>query len=264
MNSPAPPTDHPPADQSSADHSRHPVGGICWIDLGVRDCPAAVRFYSRLFGWEFAPPDPTGYRLASLDGHLVAALGPAEDPGPPYWTVYVHTTDAAATAQAAVRTGGTLIVPPTPAGDAGIAATIRTPSGAPLSLWQPRTHTGTWTSTRRGTLAYATLRTATPHDDQAFLRAVLGWQLEPDGVIICQNRHVGRWTTPAPDPRPAATPAWLVAFHLDDNDAATQRAIDLGARAHDTRSGALTDPTGATFAITTPRRPTHGQTRPTR
>jgi predicted enzyme related to lactoylglutathione lyase len=184
--------------------------------------------------------------LAILAGHFVAALGPAEDPGPPYWTVYVHTADAAASARLTVQAGGTLIAPPTPAGAAGIAAVIRTPGGARLSLWQPGTSTGTWASGHPGTLADCTLRITTD-DDHAFLHTVLGWRLEPDGIITGPNGYVGRWITHG---GLTATPEWLVAFHVEDQQAATQRATALGARAHGTRSDILTDPTGAMFAIT--------------
>jgi predicted enzyme related to lactoylglutathione lyase len=248
MNGSAPSAELPPTDHPSPDQAQHPVGGICWIDLGVPDVQVATDFYSGLLGWQVAPPDHTGYRLASLAGHFIAAFGPAEDSGLPYWTVYVHTADAAVSAQLTVQAGGTLVAPPTPAGEAGIAAVIRTPGGARLSLWQPGTHTGTWASGHPGTLADCTLRIT--NDDHAFLHTVLGWRLDPDGVMTGPNGYVGRWTSHGAE---TATPEWLVTFHVEDTQTATQRATALGARAHGRRPEILTDPSGATFTITSRR-----------
>lgn len=53
----------------------HPVGSICWIDLGVADVDAAASLYRALLGWAIGPPDPSGHLFASLRGHLIAALG---------------------------------------------------------------------------------------------------------------------------------------------------------------------------------------------
>ncbi len=130
--------------------SEHPAGSVCWFELGVADAGAAASFYSELFGWTVAEPDETGYRLASLYGQPVAALGPADDPGPPYWTVYLHTADISASIQAVTTAGGTIISPPAPVGDAGVAAVVRDPQGGPPSLWQPIPHPGSsasWSQT---------------------------------------------------------------------------------------------------------------------
>ena len=149
-----------------------PAGGVCWVDLGTPDVEAAAAFYSALLGWDVEPADPAGYRLAGLHGHPVAALGPAEEPGPPYWTVYAATPDVAATARAASTAGGTVVVPPTPAGDAGVSAVVRGPDDLPLSLWQAGTHAGTWTSRRPGAFAGVRLRTEEPAAHAGFLQSV--------------------------------------------------------------------------------------------
>jgi predicted enzyme related to lactoylglutathione lyase len=109
-------------------------GSACWFDLGVTDTGRAADFYSALLGWEIAPPDDSGYRVASLNGRLVAALGPAEDPGPPYWTVYHHTRDAAATASAVKAAGGTVVTPAARVGELGISATVRDPAELGASI----------------------------------------------------------------------------------------------------------------------------------
>lgn len=211
---------------------------VCWVDLGVRDPDHAASFYGQLFGWTVAAPDETGYRLASRGGNLVAAFGPAEDPGVPYWTVYVRTTDIAASVDAIAAAGGAVVVPPTPAGDAGVSAVVRDPYGVPLSLWQPGTHDGT------GAVAGVQLRLDAPRGQSAFLRAALGWQVRPDGTITYHDRTVATWVSVARRASP-----WLVSFAVDDRTAAVERAVALGASRDPDRPDVLVDPTGATFAV---------------
>jgi predicted enzyme related to lactoylglutathione lyase len=208
----------------------HPVGGVCWIDLGVPAVEAAVSFYSGLFGWTIADPDETGYRLAGLRGHLVAALGPAEDPQPPYWTIYVHTADILASTGAAVDAGGTVVVPPTPAGDAGVSAIVHGPDGDQVSLWQPGRHTGTHANGEHGTFAGVRL------EPSEFLLTTLNWRKEPDGTITHAGRTVATW-----GPR-------LVYFVVTDVAAAIERAVRLGA-SH-AEADVLIDPAGARFGVT--------------
>ena len=220
-------------------------GGVCWIDLGVADVPAAVAFYRGLFGWQPAEPDSSGYRLALIDGHPVAAFGPGEDAGPPYWTVYAHTTDIGATVAAVAAAGGSIVVPPSPAGAAGTAAVVRDPYGGPLSLWQPGTHAGTHPGGRHGTLAGVELRTDRIDGTARFLHAALGWRCRPDGTVTHHGRTVATWTAHA---KPSGPSPWLVTFHVDDVAAAEARATELGASIDAARL--LTDPFGAAFALT--------------
>ena len=230
--------------------SEHPVGSVCWIDLGIVDVNAAAAFYGQLFGWAVATPDESGYRLASLHGHLVAALGPANDPGARYWTVYLHTADIAASVDAVTAAGGTVVVPPARAADAGVSAAVRDPRGAPLSLWQPGTHSGTYASGKHGTLAGIQLHIDDLEDTRDFLRAALGWQVQPGGTITRQGRTVATWS-PRPgtgrSPRPSP---WLVSFCVADVAATCERALKLGATAPGLEPNVLVDPAGALFAIT--------------
>jgi uncharacterized protein len=192
----------------------------CWFDLGVTDVDAAASFYSSLFGWTVAEPDATGYRLISLNGHLVAALGPADDPGPPYWTVYLHTSDIEASMAAVLAAGGTIVVPPTPAGAAGVAAVVRDPDGGPTSFWQPGNHRGT-----HGAFAAVQVRTDAA---AAFLRAVAGWE-------------------PPIGPGSGSSSPWLVSFHVTDVAATVAKAVELGASV--VSSTVLRDPAGAVFGV---------------
>ncbi|WP_433603072.1 VOC family protein [Nocardia sp. CA-135953] len=222
------------------------VGGVCWIDLGVADIDTATAFYRRLFGWTVADPDDTGYRIALLHGHPVAAFGPAEDPGPPYWTVYVETGDITAGVAAAEAAGGTVVAAPEAAGDAGVAAIVRSPHGIPISLWQPGNHLGTYLAREHGALAGVDLR-MDPEKSAPFLRLAFGWQVHPDSTIVHSARIVATWSAGPTALRP--TP-WLVRFHVTDVPATRDRALELGATPVLEEPGTLIDPTGAAFALT--------------
>ena len=80
------------------DVERHEAGVPSWIDMGAPDVDAAAAFYSDLFGWEVeAGSDQTGgYRVCTMRGRAVAGLGPAQNPGPPFWSTYVTVDDVEA------------------------------------------------------------------------------------------------------------------------------------------------------------------------
>jgi len=233
---------------------RHPAGSVCWLDLGVPHVDVAVDFYAGLLGWTVAEPDASGYRLAGLPGGLVAAFGPAEDPGDPYWTVYVGTDDIEASVRAYTVAGGTVVVPVTAVGEIGASAVVRDPAGLPMSFWQPGTHLGTYASGEPGTLAGVRLLGADPARTGAFLAAALDWRMLPDGTVAHAGRTVATWT-----PHGADTGAvvgghsWLVEFAVADVPAATARALELGARQGAPGTDTLLDPAGAHFALTRAR-----------
>ncbi|WP_051342343.1 VOC family protein [Pseudonocardia spinosispora] len=225
---------------SAADH---PVGAVCWVDLGSPDVDATAEFYRALFGWSIAAPDSAGYRLASVGDRLVAALGPAENRGPPYWTVYLHTEDITASIDAVSAAGGSMVAPPTRAGDAGTAAVVRDPFGEPLSLWQPGGHTGTYASGEHGTFGGVRYRTDSPAVAAAFFRAVADWRLSDDGTFTVGDRAAA---TCEPRRSGSGSP-WLVEFLVLDIAETIARAVRLGAR--EMAPNELTDPWGASFAV---------------
>lgn len=220
--------------------SGHRFGGVSWVDLGVADVDAAAAFYTGLFGWEVAAPDQTGYRLARLRGHLVAAFGPGTEGDTPYWTIYVQTADLVSCVAAVAAAGGTVVAPPAPADEAGWAAVVRDPHGVPLSLWQPGRNEGSWLNDEPGALAGVQLRTEHILDTGRFLTAALQWSLEPGGTIMHEGRQVATWTSQK------TLPPWLVSFRVGDVPSALKRARALGARIVD---GMLIDVCGAAFAF---------------
>ncbi|MBT2449041.1 hypothetical protein J7F03_18455 [Streptomyces sp. ISL-43] len=233
--------------------TRHPENTVSWIDLGTPDMGTTTAFYTALFGWTVAQPDSNGYRLCTLRGHLVAALGPAEDAGAPYWTTNVTVSDVQSTATRFTNLGAQIIVAPTQVGTLGHAAVTIDPVGAPLSLWQPGTHDGMQLKHEPGTFARISLLTDHSAHAAAFYRPALHWNSNPqhtefrlpDNSIAATGKPPGRPT--------AQRSLWLVSFASNRPTADVKRARQLGAtevRQNSNRDVVMRDPTGALFGLT--------------
>ena len=94
--------------------------------------------------------------------------------------------DADATAVPAVEHGGEVLAEPFDVFDAGRMATIKDPTGAVVSLWQPRGSIGAQIRAEHGALCWAEVLTADPAAAAGFLAALLDVRTEtapmPDGV----------------------------------------------------------------------------------
>lgn len=249
---------------------RYPSGVPCWIDLLVDDVDAAADFYGGLLGWSFeerVPPEaPGSYRIARLDGRVVAAIGtppPDGEPGsewtPPEvrWNTYVAVSDVEVTARLVTDAGGTVLTTPYDVNVAGRTSAVADPSGAVVHLWQPGRRPGVELANAPGTWNWSNLSSADP-DAPDFYRRVFGWEaravdlggqqatiltlpgygdflatLEP-GI---RERQSGEgapegfadavaWLEVAP---PGTPPVWTITFAVADTEALTSRAVDLGA-----------------------------------
>lgn len=121
----------------SATSSFH-EGQPCWMDIGVPDVDAAMQLYQELLGWEARPSGPFagGYFYFHHDSRPQAGLGPATDPGPATWTVYLATERIAETARKVVLAGGEVLVEPMQVFSSGSMAICQDPTGARFALWQ--------------------------------------------------------------------------------------------------------------------------------
>src|ERR1700689_3807185 len=85
-----------------------------WIDVGTPDPQAALSFYAELFGWvgQDMGEEMGHYIIVSKDGKQVAAISPAQDPGPPRWTTYIDVDDLDAVTAKVEPAGGTVLMGP--------------------------------------------------------------------------------------------------------------------------------------------------------
>ncbi|MFC9927224.1 VOC family protein [Streptomyces sp. NPDC127190] len=251
-------------------------GAPNWLDLGTPDTAAAAAFYGAVFGWEFqsAGPDAGGYGFFTLDGKVVAGIGPLTEEGAvSSWTVYFHTPDADATAEAVKRAGGRVRVAPADVFSAGRMAQFTDSTGADFAVWQPGETAGFETVGVPGALCWTELYTTDTAAARAFYGAVFSWQFQDwpldaelaytvvspagggqeagqGGIMQLQQQHLDAGTTPE----------WHPYFAVADCDATVARATEAGATvlipAMDVegvgRLAMLLDPTGAAFALLTP------------
>jgi predicted enzyme related to lactoylglutathione lyase len=243
----------------------YPPGVPCWIDTAQPDPDAAVRFYGKLFGWEFEnvmPADsPRSYLIARLDGLGVAGVRPlADEMGPgAFWSTYVCVESADEAATKATQAGGSLAAAPFDVGDAGRTAAIADPAGAVFCVWEPKSHKGAEAVNANATWNWSELNTRGPEAATSFYGRVFGWKasavelgghesvmwlLPGYGDFLerldpgLRRRHEDfgtpegfsdaiAWMSSqaADDERP---PHWSVTFATDDTRAIADRAAELG------------------------------------
>ena len=118
-------------------------GEICWRELRSRDLPAALEFYSKLFGWtlEQSKVTPQDYKEIVVDGAAQGGMmaideswGP--EPPPSHWATYIAVENADETAEKIAANGGTVRVPPFDAPGVGRIAMAADPSGADFAIIQ--------------------------------------------------------------------------------------------------------------------------------
>ncbi|HMK37488.1 MAG TPA: VOC family protein [Desulfomonilaceae bacterium] len=113
-------------------------GAFSWCELMTSDVPAAIGFYTSLFGWttEEYPMEGMSYTVVKVAGKEAAGImsTPPEAQGmPPTWGIYVTVDDVDATARKAEELGGKILFPPTDIPNVGRFCVIQDPQGAVIS-----------------------------------------------------------------------------------------------------------------------------------
>ena len=219
----------------------HPAGALCWADVSSADLAAAAAFYGDVVGWKAQPADdPSGgqYHIFRTGNAEVAALSSPYLPGDRTgWTTYFAVADVDAAAAAAVRHGGTHLVPPDDVPGLGRTATLVDPVGAVFAVWQAYAFTGSALTGEPATLHGAELLAPRrPRVDAfyAFYAAVLG--------RVPRSREV-----------PDTAPHWLLHLAVADHAEAAQVACRRGGSVVEVRSAqrstTLLDPEGSPFCV---------------
>lgn len=255
----------------------HQPGAFCWVELATLDVAAAKKFYGSLFGWTFAdfPMGEFGeYTIFRINDRDVAAAYPMmpdqRDAGvPPNWMSYVSVESADDIAAKVPTLGGNVIAPPMDVFDMGRMVVLSDPTGAVVSVWQPKSHKGFGLNAEPGTFCWSELWTPDPAKAQTFHTSLFGWKTEVmpamsggDYTIFktgeAQNTGVGGMLDSTV--MPGIPPHWLPYFVVTDCDASVEKVKAEGGKAHMPpmdipnvgRFAALADPQGASFAILKP------------
>ncbi|ODU03708.1 MAG: hypothetical protein ABS81_13015 [Pseudonocardia sp. SCN 72-86] len=241
------------------------AGTPCWVDLTVPDVAEATRFYGSVLGWSFVDtgPDFGNYQIAQADGRAAAGIGPVVQEGQPsFWTIYIASDDADATAKLVSDNGGTVIAGPMDIPGSGRMFIAADTVGAVFGVWQTLGMDGAQVVNEPGGLAWEDARLTDPETARAFYASVFGYTY--DAV----EGAPGDYTTFALGGEvkggmgglmgaPEGTPShWIAYFGVADVDAAVA-AVQAGGGAvmmapESTpfgRMGIVADPFGAPFCL---------------
>ena len=243
------------------------AGVPMWIDFSSPDLDKSRAFYEGLLGWEsqVGPPEAGGYTIFQLNGKMVAGGGPTVGPDQhPAWSQYVKTADASATAQKVKDAGGEVVMGPMDVMDQGTMAVLRDPTGAHISIWQPRVHQGAELVNEPGTFSWSELYTRDVPTAVEFYKKVFGWDVDETDMP-----GLGKYQLFKVDDRAMAggmdmssmlpaeiPPHWLIYFTVANTDDAIAKVKELGGEVLDgpnpTPMGPMAlirDPVGAAFAV---------------
>jgi predicted enzyme related to lactoylglutathione lyase len=245
-------------------------GRFVWHQLMTRDVPGAKKFYSKLVGWKTMPwPLDPAYTVCHADIGPVAGIMeiPPDVPADmqSHWVQYIGTRDVDATADAAVRAGGSVIKAPSDMQGAGRYAVIRDPQGAAFAIIDPENaRPEAQGMPPLGTFSWHELATTDHEAAFAFYSGLFGWEaiqrmdMGPIGVylIFGQNgqQRGGMYLKPADAP---GSPYWLPYSHVANADKAFALATSTGGKSvaepmdvpGGSRVANILDPAGAAFAI---------------
>jgi predicted enzyme related to lactoylglutathione lyase len=245
-------------------------GRFVWHQLMTRDVPGAKNFYSKLVGWKTMPwPLDPAYTVCHADVGPVAGIMeiPAEVPAdvPPHWVQYIGTRDVDATADAAVRAGGSVMKPPSDMQGAGRYAVLKDPHGAMFAIIDPENARPEDPGPpAAGTFAWHELATTDHEAAFAFYSGLFGWDalqrmdMGPNGIyLIFGQNGVQRGGMYIPSANTQMPPSWMPYASVANADKGNELANSIGARTlagpMDVPGGSrivcLMDPSGAAFSI---------------
>ena len=261
----------------------YPAGVPCWVDTSQPDPAGAARFYSGLFGWQAEDAMPPGagahYYMARIGGRDAAAISSQPPGAPPQaaWNTYIRVESADDAAARVREAGGRVLSGPFDVSGAGRMGVFADPEGAVFCVWQPGSHRGSAAVNEHGAVNFNNLHTGDVQAARAFYGAVFGWTTidagSPMWALPGYGDHLeelnpglraGMKQMGAPEgfedvvatilPREGGPARWSVTFAVDDVDAITARARELGGsvlaeprNAPWVRFAVLADPAGASF-----------------
>ena len=245
-------------------------GRFVWHQLMTRDVPGAKKYYSKLIGWKTMPwPLDPAYTVCHADAGPVAGIMEitAEHPAdmPSHWVQYIGTRDVDATADAAVRAGGSVLKAPTDMQGAGRYAVLKDPQGAAFAIIDPENaRPEDKGPPALGTFSWHELATTDYEAAFAFYSGLFGWDamqrmdMGPNGIYLVFGQNgAQRGGMYIPAANMQMPPSWMPYAHVPDADKAYALATSIGSTSlvapmdvpGGSRIACLLDPAGAPFSI---------------
>ncbi|MCB9422334.1 MAG: VOC family protein [Ardenticatenaceae bacterium] len=111
---------------------------LVWNELQTRDSAAAKAFFEKVLDWTI-DADSNGYLLCKANGRTQAGIMQMDENWgdvPNNWAVYFMVEDLEASVAKVKELSGSIIVPPTSAGEMGKFAVIQDPQGGIFTIMQ--------------------------------------------------------------------------------------------------------------------------------
>lgn len=245
--------------------TRYPAGTFSWADFFSTDVAKSKDFLKSLFGWT-SEDMPTGegrpdYTMFSLEGKYIAGGSQAFAPGmPSFWSSYISVDNVDEIAAKAEKLGAKIMMPPMDVLDSGRMASIIDPTGATVSLWQPKSHIGASVVNKAGAMSWNELYTTDVEKAKTFFAELLGWTYETDDksrytTILNNGRMNGGIFALTPE-MAEMPPCWVVYFTVENLEQAVEKVTDLGGKIYMPpkiisagKIAMVADPTGASFML---------------
>lgn len=244
-------------------------GRFLWMELLAQDPGAALRFYPAVCGWqtaEFRAEGMPPYTMWVANGDPLGGIlpRPEETPGPSTWLAYVGVDDVEATAEQAVRLGGSIWVAPRRIPTVGVMAVLADPWGATFALYCPESGMPPPLEPPRvGEFSWHELATDDVDGALRFYGELFGWrESESHDMGDLGTYHLfgsGAWPLGGVYRRPQHVPVcvWLSYVRVTDLEGAVDVARNEGAEIlhgpvevpGGDRIAIATDPQGAHFAL---------------
>ena len=207
------------------------------------------------------------FRLAGK--HVAAAAQQRDEERahgiPPHWNNYVTVASVDDTAARVNGLGGNLMMDPFDVFDSGRMTVLSDPTGAILSLWEPRAHIGAQVVNDPGALTWNELSTSDIGQAKGFYSELLGWDLEDVGTaeapytMITNGGRMNGGMRPLgeQEQQMGVPPNWMPYFTSADLDASAASIGELGGAVmagpmsvlEGRRIAVARDPQGAVFAL---------------
>jgi predicted enzyme related to lactoylglutathione lyase len=247
------------------------TGRFVWHELHTTDRAKAQKFYGQLLGWEtkdvsMGPGEP--YSLCIQNGKDFAGITKSMAPAhvPPHWLPYIAVEDVDASATKATQLGAKIMNAPMDIPNVGRFAVLADPQGAAFAIHKHFTpYPQEPERPSVASFCWEELSTNDPAGAAKFYAALFGYSIEeadmgPMGTYRILKRGdrqtAGIMKTP---PQAPPQPYWLEYVAVQDVDASTRNARELGAKVlvdpQDIpkigRFSVIADPTGAAIALFT-------------
>lgn len=220
--------------------TKYPQGTFSWADFCSTDVIKSKEFLEKLFNWTSEDMPTTAgapdYTMFYLDGQLVAGGSAPFAPGmPSFWTSYISVDNIDAMTAKVKELGGAVIMEPMDVLDVGRTSVIQDPTGAVVSLWEPKSHIGADVVNKVGAMCWNELYTPDIEKAKMFYGDLLGWTYDTaanDYVTIKNNGRANGGMFQMTPEMGAFPPNWTVYFTVANLDESLKTVTEMGGQIH--------------------------------